>query len=68
MYTEEYEPEDDIGEATEGEIRTVLQSYMEDMTPEQRMLLKAAIQQRIEDLEEEEEIENEIQEGRERYI
>ncbi len=62
--TEEYEPEDDLGEATEGEIRTVLQSYMEDMTPEQRMLLKAAIRQRIEDIEEEEEIENEIQEGR----
>ena len=50
------------------EISTVLQAYVEDMSPQQRILLKEAIREKLQELEEEEEVQNELEEGTDFFI
>ena len=50
------------------EISTVLQAYVEDMSPQQRILLKEAVREKLQELEEEEEVQNELEEGTDFFI
>ena len=68
LISEEYGPlededDDDVNEAAQAEIATVLRAYVEDMSPQQRMILKEAVREKLQELEEEEEMQNEIEEG-----
>ena len=68
LISEEYGPEededdDDVDGAVKAEIATVLKSYVEDMSPQQRMILKEAVREKLQEFEEEEEMQNEIEEG-----
>ena len=68
LISEEYGPlededDDDVNEAVQAEIATVLRAYVEDMSPQQRMILKEAVREKLQELEEEEEMQNEIEEG-----
>ena len=68
LISEEYGPlededDDDVNEAAQAEIAAVLRAYVEDMSPQQRMILKEAVREKLQELEEEEEMQNEIEEG-----
>lgn len=69
-FSDGYEPEfqfedddDDREDAVKAEISTVLHSYVNDMTPAERVQLKEAVREKLEELDAEEELQNELEEG-----